>query len=90
MPYTDPVDAFESHIGGITRDLAAGDYRHGAEGLLELSRTWAKAGLSQSSFENMRKHLIDTAIQDSDELFMVEKLTIEERNLRNERKFIIH
>jgi hypothetical protein len=86
----DPVDKFEGLINGITKDLADGNYVMGAKGLQELAQIWARAGLPQLSFANMRKHLVDTAIQDSDELFIPEKLLSEERNLRNGRRRIIH
>lgn len=57
----------------------------GAECLVELAIKWAKAGLPQSSFNDMRKYIIEEAITRTDKLFIQEKLLLTERKLRDER-----
>ena len=62
----------------------------GAQSLFELAMLWAKAGLTQESFLDMRKHIIDQAIQRTDAMFIHEKLKLSEQQLRRERTHVIH
>lgn len=61
--------------------LADDSITHGADSLVQLASVWARAGLSQDSFMNMRKYIIESAKKKTDTIFIDEKLRIQERNL---------
>lgn len=56
-----------------------------AAGFVELANVWATAGMPPSSFYDMRKHIIERAIELTDKAFILEKLTIAERQLSGGR-----
>lgn len=60
----------------------------GAEVLLQLATTWAKAGLPQESFQDIRQYIINEASDKTDALFIAEKLKIAEQAARTKRLFM--
>ena len=79
-------DVIDDAISSLVDD----DINCGAEALQELAQTFAKAGQPQSSFQNIRKYIIEEATARTDAFFIAEKLKIAEQNLRQDRKIIIH
>jgi hypothetical protein len=57
----------------------------GAESLVELAQLWAKAGLPQYTFDNMRQFIVNQACERTDKAFINEKLRHAERKLRDTR-----
>jgi len=70
--------------------LADDNINLGAEALEQLARQWSKAGLPQSTFADIRIYIIKEASERTDALFIAEKLTIIERELRNDRRIVVH
>ncbi len=81
----DQADKFNLMIDEAIKDLSSDSIKKGAESLVEIAKMWAKAGLPQDSFENIRKYIIKEAIAKTDEYFIMEKLGIAERSLREKR-----
>lgn len=81
-------ETINSLIDDSINALVKDSPRIAAEALEELADVWAKSGLGQSSFENVRHYIINEATEKSDVLFIKEKLTAAEqrqRHLRYER-----
>ena len=64
--------------------------RQAGAGMLELAQTFANAGMDQGTFNNLRQHLIQQAEEKTSVLFIKEKLTAIEQEMRIERTSIIH
>jgi len=61
--------------------------QHGAESLVELAHIFARAGMTQEIFQNIRAHIIKTAIQKTgDSGFIWMKLEESEKSLHRERR----
>jgi len=56
-----------------------------AEALQELAHVWAKAGVPQSSFLDLRKHLVQAAEGRTSAPFINEKLRVAEQLMRENR-----
>lgn len=72
-------------INSIEKALINDSPSVAAEGLVELANVWATAGMPPTSFYDMRKHIIERAIELTDRAFILEKLTIAERHLTGGR-----
>ena len=71
-------------INALTDDNA----EHGAEALVELAHYWAKAGLTQKSFADMRHYIIRSAIErlgKSATAFIHMKVMVAEQQLKKQR-----
>ena len=79
-------DVIDDAISSLVDD----DINCGAEALQELAQTFARAGQPQSSFQDIRKYIIEEATARTDAFFVAEKLKIAEQTLRQDRKIIIH
>lgn len=66
-------------------NLADDNINIGGESLQELARYWAKAGLDQKSFMDMRTYIIESAKLKTDAKFIEEKLIVAEREIRAKR-----
>lgn len=79
-------------IGECITNLCDDDIKKGGETLEELARYWAKAGLTLKSFMDMRKYILNEAIERTDAFFIKEKLNLAEQDLRAKRtgSIIIH
>lgn len=79
----------EFHIDNLITeaiaDLADDDANRGAETLQELAQLFASAGMTQESFNNIRKHVVDSAIELTDPFFIKLKLEKFERQLQEKR-----
>lgn len=82
MPLQNKIDML---IEDCITELSDDNINKGAECLNELAQLWSKAGLGMQSFLNMRKHIVDSAIEKADKHFIAEKLTLAERELREKR-----
>ncbi len=69
-------------------NVASDDINSGAESLFELAGVWAKAGMPLTSFQDMRKFIIDQAKERTDSHFIDTKLKLAERKAQNERNNI--
>jgi len=89
MPIMNKADAM---IEECISNLASDDINSGGESLVELARYWAKSGLTQKSFLDMRIYIIEMAKKQTDALFIDEKLRLAEQSLREKRtgSIIIH
>jgi len=65
--------------------LADDNINTGAEVLVEIAQVWAKAGIPQSSFADMRKFIVESAKKKTSSLFIYEKLRLSERKLQASR-----
>jgi len=66
---------------------------YGAGSLAELARLWAKAGLTQQSFMDMRQYIINSSIErlgTSATAFIHTKLQLAEQDLMKERRKSAH
>ena len=72
-------------IAEAIADLADDNANRGAETLQELAQLFAMAGIPQESFQNIRKHIIDSAIELTDPFFIQLKLEKYERKLQEKR-----
>jgi hypothetical protein len=75
--------------------LADDNPRVGAESLVELAQIFAKAGMTKQSFMDIRKYIVEEAIELTDPLFIKEKLELSEKQLQGNRcgtvkRIIIH
>lgn len=84
MPWEED-DRFNRAIDEAIEHLSDDDPNQGAEALLEIARMWAKAGLTQSSFEGIRTHIVTEAKARTDAVFIDEKLLNAERLLQEQR-----
>lgn len=87
------VNKADAMIEECITHLADDDINKGGEALEELAMYWAKAGLTQKSFLDMRTYIIEMAKQKTDAYFIDEKLKVAEKALREKRtgtKIIIH
>lgn len=66
-------------------DLADDDIKAGVRSLTELAHIYARAGMEQQSFENIRQYIINEAIAKTDAYFIEEKLKAAERTLSIKR-----
>lgn len=69
--------------------LADDNISVGADALLELANSFAKAGLGIEQFQDVRKYVINEATERTDAFFIAEKLKIIERDMQNGRRIII-
>ena len=53
--------------------------------LMELAIVWARAGMKQSSFNDLRQYIIQEASERTDRLFIQEKIRMAEKALRESR-----
>ena len=90
IPYADPSDRINDLIDEAIKSLADDDIKQGAEALVELATSFAKAGLPQETFQNMRTHIINEATKKTDAVFIAEKLKLIEQEMREDRKIIVH
>jgi hypothetical protein len=72
---TDINDLIDECIQALSDD----NIQHGADQLYELAVLWTKAGLTQESFQDIRKYIVNEAIARTDTHFIREKLKIAER-----------
>ena len=80
-------------IDSCIDNLADDSIDVGADSLFELAIIWAKAGMNEQSFLDMRKYIVKQAKLKTNELFIDEKLRIAEKKmalLRNEGNTIIN
>lgn len=80
-------------INDAINALADDNPKIGAEQLQELAQIFAKAGMKKQSFMDIRKHIIEQAIERTEPLFIKAKLEGQEQLLqeqRNGRTRIIH
>ena len=66
-------------------NLCYDNIKCGGESLEELARYWAKAGLTLKSFMDIRKYIINEAVEKTDAIVIKEKLELAERDLREKR-----
>ena len=78
-------DRFNAAIDEAIVHLCDDDPNQGAGALLEIAQMWAKAGLPQSSFTEVRQHIVNEAKARTDALFIDEKLLNAERLLQEQR-----
>jgi len=79
----------ENHIDKLIQEcidnLCDDNINHGAESLQELAQNFAKAGMTQQSFMDIRTYIINEAKQKTDAAFIDIKLNISEQILREKR-----
>ncbi len=78
-------DEINKLIDECIDQLADDNTRVGAESLVELAHVWANAGIDISSFLDIRKYIINEAIERTDPMFIEEKLQQAEQLLRETR-----
>jgi len=78
-------NAIDKLIDDCITELCSDDVTKGGECLQELAQYWAKAGLTQKSFLDMREYIILSAERKTDKAFIREKLSNSERVLREKR-----
>ena len=79
------IELIDDAIDHLTDDNA----EYGAGTLVELAHLWAKAGLTQQSFADIRHFIINSAIErlgTSATAFIHMKVTMAEQSLKKERK----
>ena len=76
---------FDSLITEAIIELSSDDIEKGAECLVEIAQLWAKSGLGQKSFMDMRQYIINEAIERTDQVFIETKISMAERKLRERR-----
>lgn len=77
---------FDSLISETIKHLVDGYINEAGEGFVEIANYFAKAGLLQESFENMRKYIIKSAMQRTgDTGFILAKLQEIDKSLREKR-----
>ena len=81
----DTSDKINDMIDECIKALVDDNVQHGADQLYEIAVLWAKAGLPQSSFNDMRGYIIQQAERLTDVRFIHEKLKIIERENRERR-----
>lgn len=72
-------------INEAIRNLADDNPKIGAESLAELADIFAKAGMRKQSFMDIRKHIIEQAIEKTGPLFIKAKLEGQEQLLQGQR-----
>ena len=72
-------------INNAITELADDNAENGAENLEELAGLFASAGFPRSTFNDIRKHIIESAIQKTDPIFIKYKLENHERKLQEKR-----
>ncbi len=73
-------------INSVINDLSDDNLKSGVDSLIEVADIFAKAGMPQSTFENIRQHIIQEATKRTDALFINEKVKAVEKThnrLRN-------
>jgi len=65
--------------------LCDDDISKGGEALVELAHCWSKAGMTQQSFNDIRKYIIDEATAKTSAIFISCKLKIIERKMYEQR-----
>ena len=75
-------DQIDKLIQDAINALADDNINTGAEALKELAVLWAKAGIPQSSFDDMRKYIVESAKKKTSALFIDEKLRLSEQKLQ--------
>ncbi len=78
-------DYINDLINAAIQELSDDNIHSGVGSLTELAQQFAKAGLGMTSFLNVRKYIIDTAVQNTDAYFITEKIKLAERDAQNER-----
>ena len=82
------VDSFNELIDDAIDHLCDDNIEYGAGCLREIAELWAKAGLPQQSFMDMRQHIINQAIERVGNAQFVElKLELAEKDSQRERNF---
>lgn len=76
---------FDSLVTEAIIELSGDDVTKGAECLVDIAKLWAKAGLGQKSFMDMRQYIINEAIERTDQVFIETKIAMAERKLRERR-----
>ena len=85
MSNPEQSDRINDMIDEAITQLSADNVNEGVEGLIELAIAWARAGLPQDSFANIRKYIIKEAEKNTDVIFIREKLLLVERQLQTVR-----
>lgn len=78
-------DKINDLIDEAITNLADDNVNVGAESLVELAQIFAKAGMTKESFMNIRKYIINEAIERTDAVFIKEKLKSAEKQLQENR-----
>lgn len=82
----DAADKLNDLIDECIGDLCDDNAEHGAESLVELAIIWARAGMPQSSFADMRSHIVNSAIERvGSASFIQYKLKLAEQSLNRTR-----
>jgi len=82
MPEENKIDKL---IQECIDNLCDDNIFRGAESLQELAQNFAKAGMKQQSFMDIRTFIINQAKERTDALFIDEKLKLSEQALREKR-----
>ena len=79
-------DYLENLMDETVRHLVSGYVNAAADGMATIAQYFARAGMPIQAFQNMRKHLIDSATQEADcPIFIGEKLKDVEKILYEKR-----
>ncbi len=87
------ADRINDLIDESIEQLSSDNFNHGVDCLVDLATFFAKAGCSINEFANMRKYIINEAIERTDAYFIKEKIKIAEakqREVRTGTKIINH
>lgn len=72
-------EGFDNLINDAINDLAGDNITDGVESLIELADIFAKAGMPQQTFYDIRQHIIKEATARTDAVFIREKLVAAEK-----------
>ena len=81
----DEDDTFNRAVDEAIAHLTDDNANSGAEALQSLAEMWAKAGLPQSNFLQVREYVINEAVARTSAPFIQEKLLTAERALQERR-----
>lgn len=77
--------AADKLINNAIDELSDDSPRKGAEALAELANLFAKAGFKKQQFDEIRQHIIESAIRKTDPIFIKHKLEVHEALLQEKR-----
>jgi hypothetical protein len=90
----DAVNNFDILVDDAIDQLASDNVSDGVECLVALAHVFAKAGCGIQSFYDMRKFIIQQAIEKTDAYFIQTKVELAEKQLREfrdgRRSIIVH
>jgi len=78
-------DKINDLIDEAINQLSDDNPNFGAESLQDLAQIFAKAGLTKQSFMGIRQFIVNQAIEQTDAMFIKEKLEIAEKKLQERR-----